>query len=108
MNLLPSRIVNSPSNLYNNNRHFIYLYKESIILTRSKLHNKSKYKGKIELQNQVNNLIPTQDLLAHYADFSYQQSEILLLGIDKEAFRCALQQFPQLAKVIVKEIMIQC
>lgn len=89
-------------------RYFVCLCKESIIMTRSRLYDKSKYQGKIELQNQVDNLMPTQDSLAHYADFFHQQSEILLLGIDEEAFRCAVERFPHLTKVIVTEIMIKC
>ncbi|KAF4339598.1 hypothetical protein FBEOM_6474 [Fusarium beomiforme] len=82
-------------------RDFVRLCKESISLIRGRLHEKNKYQGENEVQKQVDNLMPSRDSLAHYTDLFYQQREVLLSSADEEAFRYAVQQFPQLTKVTV-------
>jgi hypothetical protein len=82
-------------------RDFIRLCKRSISLTKGRLREKNKYQGENEVQKQVNNLMPSRDSLAYYADLFYQQRELLISGADEEAFRYAVQQFPQLTKVTV-------
>ncbi|CAJ0555495.1 Ff.00g055600.m01.CDS01 [Fusarium sp. VM40] len=82
-------------------RDFVHLCKENISLTKARLHEKNKYQGENEVQKQVDNLMPSRDSLAHYTDLFHQQREVLLSGADEEAFRYAVQRFPQLTKVTV-------
>ncbi|SPJ90319.1 uncharacterized protein FTOL_13200 [Fusarium torulosum] len=82
-------------------RDYVRLCKESISLTRGRLHEKNKYQGKNEVQKQVDNLMPSRDSLAHYTDLFYQQREVLLSSADEEAFRYAVQRFPQLTRVTI-------
>ncbi|KAF5632042.1 hypothetical protein F52700_6560 [Fusarium sp. NRRL 52700] len=82
-------------------RDFVGLCRESIFLTKSRLQDKNKYEGDNEVQRQVDNLMPTRDSLAHYTDLFRQQREVLSSNADEEAFRYAVQRFPQLTKVTV-------
>ncbi|SCO82577.1 uncharacterized protein FRV6_06790 [Fusarium oxysporum] len=82
-------------------RDFVRLCKDSIFLTESRLQDKNKYQGDNEVQKQVDNLMPSRDALAHYIDLLHQQREVLSSSADEEAFRYAVQQFPQLTKATV-------
>ncbi|KAK2687685.1 hypothetical protein QWA68_013437 [Fusarium oxysporum] len=82
-------------------RDFVRLCKESISLARARLDDKNKYEDDIEVQKQVDNLMPSRDSLAHYTELLYQQREVLSSSADEEAFRYAIQRFPQLTKVTV-------
>ncbi|KAF4456863.1 hypothetical protein F53441_1074 [Fusarium austroafricanum] len=72
-------------------RDFIRLCKNSIFLNKGRLEEKNKYQGENEVQKQLDNLMPSLD----------QQREVLLSGADEEAFRYAVQRFPQLTKVTI-------
>jgi hypothetical protein len=82
-------------------RDYICACKESISLTRGRLHEKNKYYVENEVQKQVDNLMPSRDSLTYYRDLFYQQRKVLLSGADEEAFQYAVQRFPQLTKVTI-------
>ncbi|RBR14416.1 hypothetical protein FVER53590_04350 [Fusarium verticillioides] len=90
-------------------RDFVRLCKDSIGLTKGRLMYRDWYKSDNEVQigclnevqNQHDNLMPTRDSLAYYTDLLHQQSELLSSNADEEAFRYAIQRFPQLTKVTI-------
>nr|RBR01355.1 hypothetical protein FVER53263_04350 [Fusarium verticillioides] len=90
-------------------RSFVRLCKDSIFLTEGRLTYRDWYQsdneahiGSLnEVQNQHDNLMPTQDSLAYYTDLLHQQSELLSSNADEEAFRYAIQRFTQLTKVTI-------
>ncbi|KAF5974373.1 hypothetical protein FCOIX_8316 [Fusarium coicis] len=90
-------------------RAFVSLCKDSIFLTKGRLTYRDWYQsdneahiGSLnEVQNQHDNLMPTRDSLAYYTDLLHQQSELLSSNADVEAFRYAIQRFPQLTKVTI-------
>jgi hypothetical protein len=82
-------------------RDFVRLCKGSIFLTKGRLREKNKYQGENEVQKQIDNLMSSRDSLAYYTELFHQQKEVLLSSADEEAFRYAVQQFPQLTKVTI-------
>ncbi|KAF5647004.1 uncharacterized protein FTJAE_1835 [Fusarium tjaetaba] len=88
---------------------FVRLCKDSIFLTEGRLTYRDWYQSDSEahigtlneVQNQRDNLMPTRDSLAYYTDLLHQQSELLSSSADEEAFRYAIQRFPQLTKVTI-------
>ncbi|KAF4960820.1 hypothetical protein FGADI_653 [Fusarium gaditjirri] len=82
-------------------RDFVRLCKDSIFLTGSRLQKKNIYQGDNEVQKQVDNLMSSRDSLALYQDLLYQQRGVLSSSADEEAFRYAIQRFPQLKKVAI-------
>ncbi|KAF5591706.1 hypothetical protein FPCIR_5986 [Fusarium pseudocircinatum] len=82
-------------------RDYVHLCKESIFYTNSRVLKKNEYEGENELQKQLDNLMPARDSLALYNDLLYQQKKVLSSNADEEAFRYAIQRFPQLTRVTV-------
>ncbi|KAH6994799.1 hypothetical protein EDB82DRAFT_567426 [Fusarium venenatum] len=82
-------------------RGFVHLCKHSMSLTSGRAQDKNKYQGENQVQKQLQSLMPSRDSLAHYQDLLRQQSEVLSSGSDEQAFRHAVQRFPQLTKVTV-------
>ncbi|KAG5764754.1 hypothetical protein H9Q72_007170 [Fusarium xylarioides] len=90
-------------------RAFVRLCKDSIFLTEGRLVDMDKYQSDNEahigtlneVQNQHDNLMPTRGSLAYYTDLLHQQREVLSSSADEEAFRYAIQRFPQLTKVTI-------
>jgi hypothetical protein len=82
-------------------RDYVHLCKESIFYANSRMQEKNEYEGENEVQKQLDNLVPSRESLALYDDLFCQQKKVLSSGADEEAFRCAIQRFPQLTKVTV-------
>ncbi|KAF5559135.1 hypothetical protein FPHYL_7173 [Fusarium phyllophilum] len=82
-------------------RDYVHLCKESIFYTNSRVQEKNEYEGENEVQKQLDNLMPSRESLALYNDLLYQQKKVLSSCADEEAFRYAIQRFPQLTKVTV-------
>ncbi|KAF4501815.1 hypothetical protein FAGAP_1959 [Fusarium agapanthi] len=80
-------------------KDFVRLCKDSIGLTQGRIITKNEHQGYNEVQKQVDNLIPTRDSLAYYTGLLNQQRDVLSSNADEEAFRHAIQRFPQLRRV---------
>ncbi|KAG4259860.1 hypothetical protein FPRO03_12510 [Fusarium proliferatum] len=82
-------------------RDFVRLCKDSIGLTKGRLLHKNGHQCDLEVQKQVDNLLPSRDSVAYYADLLKQQRDVLSSNTDEEAFRYAIQRFPQLRRVTI-------
>ncbi|KAF5677451.1 hypothetical protein FCIRC_6723 [Fusarium circinatum] len=90
-------------------RAFVRLCKDSIFLTEGRLVDRDKYQSDneayigtlSEVQNQHDNPMSTRDSLAYYTELLCQQKEVLSSSADEEAFRYAIQRFPQLTKITI-------
>ncbi|KAF5552822.1 hypothetical protein FNAPI_6961 [Fusarium napiforme] len=82
-------------------RNYVHLCEESIFYTNSRMREKNEYEGKNEVQTQLDNLMPSRESLALYDDLLCQQKKVLSSGADEQAFRYAIQRFPQLTRVTV-------
>ncbi|RKL39442.1 hypothetical protein BFJ72_g6916 [Fusarium proliferatum] len=82
-------------------RDFVRLCKDSIGLTKGRLLHKDGHQCDLEVQKQVDNLLPSRDSVAYYADLLKQQRDVLSSNTDEEAFRYAIQRFPQLRRVTI-------
>ncbi|KAF5967717.1 hypothetical protein FBULB1_11097 [Fusarium bulbicola] len=80
-------------------RDFVRLCKDSIGLTKGRLLLNDGCQYDLEVRKQVDNLLPSRDSFAYYTDLLNQQRDVLSSNADEEAFRYAIQRFPQLRRV---------